>query len=367
MPNPFRRFAAVAAVLVVLAVILAACSGSDSSSSDKKSSDTTEASTNSTAGSGGLGSGGDSTAQNASSEPVGAEAAVAGYLKGQGLEYAGDCATAKLPQDKGKWCSTLKSTDTTAGTETYDIGPVGEKPEKSITVKRRGAAELTPGFQVGVGDGNVGTPQQLTREQLQADAFITGNLVLDQQAGIGNGLSDLPAGAPENNGGTGGGGGGGGAGTPTPTVPPGGGGTGGATGQYPPQGTIVVETPTVTVGGEAVFRGSGCLPNETLQVSFDGHPIGTITSDASGSFAGSIAIPKGTAPGTHLLHVQGAGCSFSTSIVVAGGLAFTGSSSHTGTYVLVGFAAVVIGVVLVVGTRRRRKGNRGRFVPPSIS
>ena len=48
---------------------------------------------------------------------------------------------------------------------------------------------LTPGLQVGVADGNVGVPQQLTREQLANDIFITGNLVLDQAAGIGNGLA----------------------------------------------------------------------------------------------------------------------------------------------------------------------------------
>ncbi|HLM18846.1 MAG TPA: LPXTG cell wall anchor domain-containing protein, partial [Acidimicrobiia bacterium] len=51
---------------------------------------------------------------------------------------------------------------------------------------------------------------------------------------------------------------------------------------------------------------------------------------------------------------QGSGCSFSATINVAGSLAFTGSSSHTGTYVLVGIAAVVAGLVLVVGSRRRR-------------
>ena len=50
------------------------------------------------------------------------------------------------------------STDTAAGTETYDVGPVGEKPQKTVTVKRRGAAELTPGYQVGVAEGTVGGP-----------------------------------------------------------------------------------------------------------------------------------------------------------------------------------------------------------------
>jgi len=52
---------------------------------------------------------------------------------------------------------------------------------------------------------------------------------------------------------------------------------------------------------------------------------------------------------------------------VAGNLAFTGSSSNTGTYVLVGIAAVVAGFVLVVGSRRRRQGTGRRSVPPSNS
>jgi LPXTG-motif cell wall-anchored protein len=34
-------------------------------------------------------------------------------------------------------------------------------------------------------------------------------------------------------------------------------------------------------------------------------------------------------------------------------LAFTGSSSNTPTYVLIGIAAIVLGLVMVVGVRRR--------------
>ena len=52
-------------------------------------------------------------------------------------------------------------------------------------------------------------------------------------------------------------------------------------------------------------------------------------------------------------------------ITVRGGLAFTGSSSHTTTYVLAGVAAVVVGFVLVIGTRRRHRGVRGRSRPRS--
>jgi hypothetical protein len=346
-------------VLVALALILAACSSggsSSSSKSDKKSSGTTGARATSTTAAG------DGSAQNAATAPVGAEAAIADYLKGQGHDYAGDCADAKLPADQGKWCSTLKSTDPTSGTATYDVGPVGEKAQKTVTVKPRSAAQLTPGFQVGAADNNVGAPQQLTQDQLRADAFITGNLLLDQAAGIGNGLSDLPAGAPTGAGGTGGGAGGGtggGGGTTPPATTPGGG-----VAQYPPTGGIVVTNPTVVVGGEVGFKGSGCLPNEPLEILFDGHSIGTISADAGGNFAGSISIPKGTAPGTHLLTVHGSGCVFNTTITVAGSLAFTGSSSHTSTYVLGGIAAVVVGLVLLVGSQRRRRGVRGRSASP---
>jgi LPXTG-motif cell wall-anchored protein len=115
------------------------------------------------------------------------------------------------------------------------------------------------------------------------------------------------------------------------------------------------------------FSGSGCIPNELLTVSFDGKPVGTLPADSSGKFAGSITIPKGTAPGAHLLTVRGTDCVLNATITVAGNLAFTGSSSHTSTYVLAGIAAVVVGFVLVVATRRRRHGVRGRRPPPGLA
>jgi LPXTG-motif cell wall-anchored protein len=353
----FRRFSALAAVLVALAVILAACDNGGSDSSAKKSNNNKKPTTTTSA----------SGAERAAFEPEGPEAAIAEYLKGQGIQYVGDCADAKLPRDKGKWCSTLVSGDETSDTQTYDLGPVGEKPEKTITLKRKGDARLTPGFQVSVAGGDVGTPSELTREQLQNDLFITGNLLLDQAAGIGNGLADLPAGSNggtvgNGGGGTGGGGTGGTGETPPPPIVE---NPGGGSAQYPPQGTIVVENPVVEAGGQVAFNGGGCLPNEPLAVLFDGHPIGTISADASGNFAGSLSIPKGTAPGAHLLTVRGSDCILNATITVRGNLAFTGSSSHTTTYVLAGVAAVVVGLVLVVGSRRRRHGVRGRRAPPA--
>jgi hypothetical protein len=341
------RFAAVAAGVLAFALFATACDSGSSNSSAKSPSKKSKVTTTTGA-----------TANNASVTAEGAEAAIVKYLDSQGLQYAGDCATASLPKDKGKWCSTLLSGDDTSSTRTYGIGPVGEKPQKVITVTRKGSAQLTPGVQVGVADGNVGQPQKLTPEQIAGDTFITGNLVLDQAAGIGNGLADLPGGSTGTGSGTGSGTGTGtGTGGGTVVVEPGG-------SQYPPDGNIVVENPTVVVGGETVFQGSGCGANETLQVLFDGTPIGTVQSDATGRFAGGITIPPGTAPGVHTVTVRGAVCVLNLSVTVGGNLAFTGSSSHTGTYVLGAAAAIVLGLVLIVATRRRRRGIHGRQFPP---
>jgi hypothetical protein len=236
-------------------------------------------------------------------------------------------------------------------------------------------AQLGPSKSVVVVEGDLGTINTLTYDQLANDVFIAGNLALDLQAGKGKGLADITQ-TTSNAAGTGGTGGTGGGGAGAPTV------AGGDTTteitvtpgpivgaeQYPPNGTIVVDNPNVNVAGEATFRGSGCVANETLQVLFDRKRIGTIQSDAQGNFAGSLTIPPGTAPGVHTLTVRGAVCVLNATITVLGSrLAFTGSSNHTGTYVLAGLAAVVIGFVLVVGTRRRRRGVRGRSAPPPFA
>ncbi len=332
-----------AAAVLAFGVLAASCDGGSSSSA--KPTSTTKAA--------------EVAAQAAT--PTGAEAGVAQYLSSQGIQYAGDCAIAQLPHDKGAWCATLREGADSNDQKVYGIGPVGEKPTKVITVTRHGSAQLTPGLQVGVADGDVGAPEQLTPEELNGNFFITGNLILDQQAGIGNGLADLPGGEQSTGGQNGTGGTGGGTGAlPVVTSQP-----GADAGQYPPAANFVVDEPNVEVGGEVVFHGSGCATAEPLQVLFSGAPIGTIAASVQGSFAGSISIPPGTAPGAHTVTVRGSTCVFNTTITVRGvALAFTGSSSHTGTYVLGAFAAIMLGAVLVVGSRRRRRGVGDRPSPP---
>jgi LPXTG-motif cell wall-anchored protein len=233
------------------------------------------------------------------------------------------------------------------------------------TVKVSGAtgtAELPPFTKLVAVGGNLGPVVTLTFDDLNGNVQIAGNLLIDQQEGKGKGLGDLPP-------------------PPTPTTvppttttqPPGGGGGGGGAGaatvtqqdvpetapsQYPPNGGITVDNPTVAAGGAETFRGTGCGPNEVLTVLFDGKVIGTITANAQGAFAGSVTIPRDTPQGTHTLTVRGSTCELNATITVSGALAFTGASSHTSTYVLLGIAAIVLGMVLVVGTRRRRRGRR---------
>jgi hypothetical protein len=259
-----------------------------------------------------------------------------------------------------------------AGTVTCTFTDVVDNVK--VTTADGQVAQLGPAKSVVVASGNLGNINTLTYEQLANDIFIAGNLALDLQAGKGNGLADLPPPTTNNAAGNNAGGPntGNGSGAPqvlggdvnalvTVTDNPAVGGE-----AYTQPGGIVVDNPNVDVGGEATFHGSGCLPGETLQVLFDGKLIGTIQSDSQGNFAGSLTIPLGTAPGVHLLTVRGSVCILNADITVLGGrLAFTGSSNHTGTYVLAGLAAVVAGLVLVVGTRRRRRGVMGRSLPPS--
>ncbi|MFN8027842.1 MAG: LPXTG cell wall anchor domain-containing protein [Acidimicrobiia bacterium] len=333
------RFSAVVAVLLALSVIAAGCDSSSDSSSSKPKSSVKGA-----------------EASRVAYTPVGPEIAVGEYVASLGHEYAGPCDLATLPRDEGKWCSTLVESKSTDNQKVYDVGPVGGKAEKTITLKRRGQQLLVPGENVPVENGDIGDVGRLTYEQLLADQYVTDNLKKDLAAGIGKGISELDgvAGAVVGrDNGTGGnagnGGNGGNGGTNIITSP---GNTVDANG-YPVTGGIVVDQPTVA--GDVVFRGTGCAANEPLTVYFDGTPIGTIAAGTTGDFAGQVAIPSGTSAGTHVVTIKGATCESTFTVDVSGQLAFTGSSSHTSTFVLGGVAAILVGLVLILATRRRRR------------
>ena len=333
------RFAAIGVILVSLALVVASCSSDDSATNDST-----------TTTSGGQASGSTATATTA----TGPEAAVAAYLQTRGHRYAGECTTASLPQDRGAWCFSLVQ----GGDDerVYEVGPVGEDPALLLTLDRDGEATLNPGLAVDVDNGTVGTPRRLTLEQLQANTFITSNLLLDLAAGLGKGLADLP---------------GFGETTTTGAGAPGGDAAGGnqvvgditvlsdaaaqqGAAQYPPPPPdITVDDPTVRVGGIVAYRGLACAPNETLTVFLDDRSIGTVSADGQGAFLGALTPPAGTPSGQHTITVRGAQCELSVTVNVLG-LAYTGASNDTSTIVLVGAVVLAVGLVLVVGARRRR-------------
>ena len=111
---------------------------------------------------------------------------------------------------------------------------------------------------------------------------------------------------------------------------------------YQPAPPVV--TPAATVG----------MPPSDAVVLFDGKPVASITADAQGNFVSSIDVPPGTPAGAHTVTVKGSVCELSIRVNVLGALASTGAGNDTRTTVLVAISVLVAGLVLVVGSRRRR-------------
>lgn len=240
-----------------------------------------------------------------------------------------------------------------------------------VTFPNLPPVELSSAQGVTLDQGVFGPVTDKTQEDLLGNVFIAGNIALDDFFKLG-GTSDLPLKKVEEN-----------PNPPTTTTqpqqqqqiqsppqqqqqPPPEEPTVQADAiqvqQYPPNGELIVDNPNVEAGGEVSFHGSGCAPTETVSVLFDGVQVGTLPTDSTGSFAGTITIPRGTRPGPHLLTVRGSTCELNVVINVLGAaaIAFTGASSHTLTYVLAGAAAIALGCAFVVGSRRRHSVGKRR-------
>jgi large repetitive protein len=128
---------------------------------------------------------------------------------------------------------------------------------------------------------------------------------------------------------------------------------------------ITLSSRSVEAGDPLVVGGTGFAPNESVTIVLHSTPVtlGTFHADAAGVFNASIAIPKGTAAGSHNLYFNAA-TSGTTSkpltVRVAGSaimLANTGFDSPggiLGEVSLAGFLALV-GVFFVVANRRRQR------------
>lgn len=63
--------------------------------------------------------------------------AVEAWLRGEGYEYSGDCADAKLETDSGTWCSTLAEGE--GDEQTYKVGRVFSQYKYSLELKKSGS------------------------------------------------------------------------------------------------------------------------------------------------------------------------------------------------------------------------------------
>jgi LPXTG-motif cell wall-anchored protein len=127
----------------------------------------------------------------------------------------------------------------------------------------------------------------------------------------------------------------------------------------PPTPGPLVTPGGVIVGGEVAVSGNSCGANQSVTISFNGVPVATATTDATGHFAVSFPVPAGTTPGTYTITASNAVCVLSGTVQVdpatATRLAFTGSSNSIPT-LWVGVGLVALGAGLVFVARRRLSG-----------
>lgn len=126
------------------------------------------------------------------------------------------------------------------------------------------------------------------------------------------------------------------------------------TAAVPPGGTTLVSTSPGCAGG------AGFPPACPVTVSLDapdGVVVGDAITGADGEFSTEVTIPPGTEPGDHQLVATCQGSVLVLGAVVAvsrgGNEALASTGSDTGTAIVVGLAAVVVGALLVVVGRRR--------------
>jgi hypothetical protein len=131
--------------------------------------------------------------------------------------------------------------------------------------------------------------------------------------------------------------------------------------------TISVTPPNPAPGATATVTGQNFPANTSQPIILSSTPvqIGTANIGADGTFSTVVTIPADLAPGAHTISVlcvpsgvsatvnfSVPGASTETTTVSTGGVAVTGSDSEP--KVVIAFAAIAVGVALVMAARRRR-------------
>jgi hypothetical protein len=118
-----------------------------------------------------------------------------------------------------------------------------------------------------------------------------------------------------------------------------------------------------TIGPGGSVTVSGTAPGNSIVEIFGNTTtkLGQTTSGPTGIFSVAVTIPQSLgSPVTITIGAVGygtlpcPGIGDTTVVISAGALAFTGSSSHTTSIVLISLGALAVGTMLVIGARRRR-------------
>jgi LPXTG-motif cell wall-anchored protein len=128
------------------------------------------------------------------------------------------------------------------------------------------------------------------------------------------------------------------------------------------QGTATFGTnlTVVSAGGEIIFEGAGWPPNVTLQLSVNGQQVGSVTTNAQGSWSFTYTVPA-NATGTQTAEISCGSFVLSTQFTISSTAPVTGTTSTplpvTGSdslsWAQMGIALIALGAVLVYLTRRR--------------
>jgi hypothetical protein len=129
-------------------------------------------------------------------------------------------------------------------------------------------------------------------------------------------------------------------------------------------GTLSVSDTAVSAGGSVTLSGSGFAPSSEVEITIESTPrtLDTVTANASGEIAVTVAIPSDLSAGTHTLKgtgvtPDGATLVLSATVSIAGGgqADLAGTGARIGPMAGAGAALLAIGIIVLMLSRRRSR------------
>jgi LPXTG-motif cell wall-anchored protein len=128
---------------------------------------------------------------------------------------------------------------------------------------------------------------------------------------------------------------------------------------------VTVDPSTFEAGDAVTVRGTGLEPDFETIIEFDSVPVGTATTDASGSFEVQVTIPADATDGPHTISAvcDADGNISSTDVTVSsitattapGGGPLPRTGDDTQPLIVVGAIALLAGIAFVLIAKRRRR------------